>query len=85
VKANRVFHLIVSRGGHEPAFLADRSRLDRIELVSIDDGEVVLYWNLPPKQATRLLKALRTDLVGLEAEAFVARWDGADGTGDWPL
>jgi hypothetical protein len=85
MKANRAFELTVSRGGLEPAFLADRSRLDRIEVVSIDDGEVVLYWDLPPKQATRLLKELRADLVGLEAGAFVARWDGADGTGDWPL
>lgn len=85
MKANRAFHLIVSRGGHEPAFLADRSRLDRIEVVSIDDGEAVLYWNLPAKQATRLLKTLRTDLVGLEAGEFVSRWEGADGTGDWPL
>ena len=33
--------------------MADRRRLDRIEVVSIDDGEVVLYWDLPAKQARR--------------------------------
>ena len=59
MKANRAFELIVSRGGLEPAFLADRDRLDRIEVVSIDDGEVVLYWDLPAKEAAKLLKQLR--------------------------
>jgi hypothetical protein len=85
MKANRAFHLIVSREGHEPAFLADRRRTDRIEVVSIDDGEVVLYWELAAKPATKLLKALREDLVALEAEAFVSRWEGADATADWPF
>lgn len=78
MRANRAFELIVSRGGLEPAFLADHDRLDRIEVVAIDDGEVVLYWDLPAKQATRLLKELRADLVGLDADEFVARWDRAD-------
>jgi hypothetical protein len=78
VKANRAFELIVSRGGLEPAFLADRSRLDRVEVVSIDDGEVVLYWNVPAKHAVRLVRALRADLVSLAADEFIATWDGAD-------
>ena len=85
MRANRAFELIVSREGHEPAFLADRARLDRIEVVSIDDGEVALYWDLPAKQASRLLKELRADLVGLDAEDFIVRWEGADVTADWPL
>ncbi len=85
MRANRAFHLIVSREGHQPAFMADRHRTDRIELVSIDDGEVVLYWELAPKQAAKLAKALREDLVGLEADAFVRRWEGADVTADWPF
>jgi hypothetical protein len=78
MKANRAFELIISRGGIEPAFLANRGRLDRLEVVSIDDGEVVLYWNLPAKQAARLAKQLREHLVGLDAQAFIARWEGAD-------
>ncbi len=85
MKANRVFHLIVSREGHEPSFMAGQRRHDRVEVVSVDDGEVVLYWTLPPKQATRLLKRLRADLVGLDADEFIARWEGADRTADWPL
>jgi hypothetical protein len=78
LKANRAFHLIVNREGLEPAFLADPQRLDRIEVVSIDDGEVVLYWDLPAKDASRLLKTLRTDLAQLDADAFVARWEAAE-------
>lgn len=78
MRANRAYELIVSRGGLEPAFLADAKRLDRIEVVSIDDGEVVLYWALEAKLASRLLKELREDLVGLDAEAFIDKWIGAD-------
>lgn len=85
MKANRVFHLIVSREGREPAFLANRGRLDRIELVSVDEGEVVLYWELPAKPAARLVKSLRADLAGLDADAFIARWQDADVAADWPL
>jgi hypothetical protein len=82
MKANRAFHLIVSREGREPAFMADRRRLDRIEVISIDDGDVLLYWDLPAKQAAKLLKQLRADLAGLEAEEFIALWEGADGSAD---
>ena len=78
MKANRAFELIVSRGGLEPAFLADPERLDRIEIVSIDDGEVVLYWDLPAKDASRLLKALRADLAGMDVDEFIRTWEGAD-------
>jgi hypothetical protein len=83
MKANRAFDLTVSRGGLEPAFLADRHRTDRIEVVSIDDGEVVLFWELPAKQAAKLLKRLRGDLVGLQAEEFVELWQDADATAEW--
>ena len=78
MRANRAYELIVSRGGLEPAFLADRDRLDRIEVVSIDDGEVVLYWERPAKFAARLLKELRADMITLEAEEFFDKWVGAD-------
>lgn len=84
MKANRAFHLIVSRESIEPAFMADRHRLDRIEIVSIEDGEVVLYWDLPAKRASKLLRELRADLVGLDAEAFIRAWEGADVGGPPP-
>ncbi len=78
MKANRAYDLHVYRGGLEPAFLADADRLDRIELVSIDDGEVVLFWDLPAKRASHLIRSLRADLAQLAAEEFIARWEGAD-------
>jgi hypothetical protein len=78
VKANRAYELIVSRGGREPAFLSDPNRLDRIEVVSIDDGEVILYWNVNVKQASKLLKLLRVDLITLDAEEFFDKWLDAD-------
>ena len=78
MKANRAYHLSVSREGIEPAFLATDDRLDRIELVSIDDGEVALYWELPAKLASRLLRELRADLASLQAEEFIDKWTGAD-------
>lgn len=81
MKANRVFHLNVTRGGREPAFLADRDRLDRIEVVSIDDGELLLYFEVSAKQAAKLVRQLREDLVGLEAEEFISLWEGADEPG----
>jgi hypothetical protein len=71
MKANRAYHLIVSRD--HP--LAGSGRHDRIEIVSVDDGEVVLYWDLPAKPAGKLIRALRTDLAGLDADDFIARWD----------
>ena len=87
MKANRAYRLIVTRGGRGPAFLADTpfgapgaSRQDRIEVVSVHDGEPILYWELPARRAARLVKELRSDLVGLQAEEFIALWEGADGS-----
>ena len=78
MRANRAFHLIATRGGREPAFLAGRRRTDRIEIVAIEDGELLLYWELPARDATALLRRLRADLAGLEAEEFLALWQDAD-------
>ncbi|HTX08062.1 MAG TPA: hypothetical protein VME22_05590 [Solirubrobacteraceae bacterium] len=78
MKANRAYELIVSRGGREPAFLSDPKRTDRIEVVAIDDGEVILYWDVNVKQASKLLRLLRTDLAGLDAEEFFDKWLDAD-------
>lgn len=74
MRANRAYHLIVSRGGVSPAFLADHNRVDRIELVSIDDGEVVLFWQLGAKLAARMLREMRADLASLEAREFFEKW-----------
>lgn len=78
MRANRAYHLIASREGIGPAFLAGETRLDRIELVSVDDGEVVLFWELAAREAARLLRELRTDLAGMEAEPFFEKWQMYD-------
>jgi hypothetical protein len=74
MKANRAYRLIVTRAGRAPALLADVERVDHIEIVEIDGGEVVLFWDRPPHAATRLARALREELALLEAEEFIARW-----------
>jgi hypothetical protein len=74
MKANRAYRLIVTRGGRAPALLADAERVDHIEIVELDGGEVVLFWDRPPHAASRLARALREELAQLDAEAFIARW-----------
>jgi hypothetical protein len=74
MKAAHAYRLIVTRSGRAPALLADPTRIDHIEVVEIDSGEVVLFWDRPPHAASQLARALRTDLAQLEAEDFVSRW-----------
>jgi hypothetical protein len=78
MKANREFELLLTRGGSEPAFLADRRRRDRLEVVSIETGEVVFFWELPARTAAKLRRQLQEDLVTLDAEAFLEAWSGLD-------
>jgi hypothetical protein len=72
--AKRSYRLIVTRDGRMPAFLADSGRVDHIEVVEIDSGEVVLFWDCDPGQATRMARALRRDLAQLEDAEFIAQW-----------
>jgi hypothetical protein len=81
MRANRAFELLVSRDGHKPAFLADRRRLDRLEVISIDTGEVIFYWELPAREAARLERRLRADLAALDADGFLAAWSSEDAAG----
>ena len=74
MKANRAFELIVRRGGRGPALLRSAGQVDHIEVVEIDSGEVVLFWDTTPQQTGRLSRALKADLAQLEAEGFLARW-----------
>jgi hypothetical protein len=74
VKANRAYELIVRRGGRGPALLRSSEQFDHLEIVEIDSGEVVLFWDTTPAQTGRLARALRADLAGLDADEFYARW-----------
>jgi hypothetical protein len=74
VKARHAYRLIVTRGGLAPALLADADRIDHVEVVEIDSGEVVLFWDQSPQAASKRARALREDLAQLDAEEFIARW-----------
>jgi hypothetical protein len=74
MKASHAYRLIVTRGGIAPALLADSTRADHIEVVEIDSGEVVLFWDRPPQAASKLARMLREDLARLQAEEFIAHW-----------
>lgn len=78
MKANRAYRLIVTRSGRAPALLADAKRTDHIEVVEVDSGEVVLFWDRPPQAASRMARALREDLAALPAEEFIARWSAVE-------
>ena len=74
MKANRAYELKVGRGGRAPALLASPDRVDSIEVVEIDSGEVVLFWDTAPSQTGKLARALKADLAQLDAAEFLARW-----------
>jgi hypothetical protein len=79
VRARDRYRLIVTKGGRGPAWLAGPDRVDHVEVVGVDDGEVVFFWDLEPKVAVRLVRALREDLGTLDADAFHAAWAQAAG------
>ncbi|MCW2954257.1 MAG: hypothetical protein JWQ48_3427 [Conexibacter sp.] len=74
MKANRAYRLIVTRAGRTPALLAGAERIDHVEVVEVDSGEVVLFWDRPALAASKLARAVRADLAQLEAAEFLARW-----------
>jgi hypothetical protein len=78
MKANRAYRLIVTRAGKAPALLADAERIDHIEVVEIDGGEVVLFWDRPAHAASRMARALREELSQLDADEFIARWSAVE-------
>jgi hypothetical protein len=78
VRAHQAYRLIVSRGSFGPSILAAPDRVDHIEIVEIGSGEVVLYWELLPREASRMARALRADLAQLDADHFIASWSEVD-------
>ncbi|MCU0258999.1 MAG: hypothetical protein MUC84_02680 [Solirubrobacteraceae bacterium] len=73
MRAKAAYRLIVTRTGRVPGILA-ADRVDQIEVQSLDDLEVVLFWDVPARETTRMEAALREDLERLDAEEFLARW-----------
>lgn len=73
MRAKDAYRLIVTRTGRGPAFLA-ADRVDHIELQSVDDLEVALFWDVSARSTSRMEAELRADLERLDASAFLARW-----------
>ena len=49
-------------------------RLEHVEVVEIDTGEVVLFWDTRPRETGKLARALRSDLAQLDSDVFIAKW-----------
>lgn len=78
MRAGSAYEVKHVRGGVAPALLADPGRVDHVEVLELQSGEVVLLWDLAPAQARRVVRALREDLLSLDADEFIARWRAAD-------
>ena len=78
MRARDAYRLLVRRGGALPALLAGPGRVDHLEVVEIESGEVVLFWDLAPADASRLARRVRADLAQLQAQEFISRWSTVD-------
>lgn len=74
MRANRRLRILHGRGSRLPAWLAGPGAVDRIEIVEIETAETILFWDREPRDAARMLRALRADLAQLEVEDFLAKW-----------
>lgn len=74
MRARDAYRLIVRRGGIAPALLADPERVDHVEVVEVQSGEAVLFWDMAPQAASKLARELREDLSRMDGEDFIARW-----------
>jgi hypothetical protein len=82
VRADRVYRVLLTRGGPAPALLAEPDRVDVVEVVELDSGEVVLFWDALPRDATRLAGRIGADLQALEADEFMTRWSALESVED---
>jgi hypothetical protein len=78
VRAGQAYEVKHVRGGVAPPILAGPGRVDHVEIVEIESGEVVLLWDLTPADARRVVRSIREDLANLEADEFIAAWRAAD-------
>lgn len=78
------YHVTVTRTGRSPSFLSAPDRVDHVEIVSLDDNEVVLFWDIPGRATRRIEGMLRADLDTLDAREFLERWAAFDPATDLP-
>ncbi|MBU3674953.1 MAG: hypothetical protein FGM34_07910 [Solirubrobacteraceae bacterium] len=74
MSASRRYEVKVTRTGLAPGRLAAPGRFDLIEVVSLDDMEVVLFWDVAARDTARMEAALREELARMGEEEFLARW-----------
>lgn len=74
MSAARAYEVKVTRTGIAPGRLAAPDRFDLVEVISLDDMEVVLFWDVPARDTARMEAALREELVRMGEEEFLARW-----------
>lgn len=82
MRAKNRYRMIVRREGLAPVALADAHRTDHVEIVDIDAGEVILYWDLLPRDAKTVARMVRSDLDALDAREFLERWASFAGDED---
>jgi hypothetical protein len=82
MRAKSRYRLVVRRGGIGPARLAAPERVDHVEIVDLDQGETVLYWDLLPRDAKRVWTMVRADLDALDEREFFERWASFEGDAD---
>lgn len=82
MRANRAYRLIVTKGSRGLRRFASSDRIDNLEVVEIDGGEVVLFWDCTAQDAARMERALRADLAQMEADEFLDHWTAVDGPAD---
>ncbi|HSD80272.1 MAG TPA: hypothetical protein VLB47_06405 [Solirubrobacteraceae bacterium] len=81
MRARHAYRIVHRRGGLTPAAL-DPDRMEQVEIVSLDDGEVVLFWDLTAAHARRVLRLMRAELVQMDAREFFERWASFEGEAD---
>jgi hypothetical protein len=82
MRAKGRYRLVVRRGGLAPVVLAAPERVDHVEIIDVDEGETVLYWDLLPRDAKRVAMMVRADLATMEAREFFERWASFEGDAD---
>ena len=81
MRARDAYRIVHRRGGIAPARL-DPDRMEQVEIVSVDDGEVALFWDLTAVHARQVLRLMREELAVLDAREFFERWASFEGEED---
>jgi hypothetical protein len=82
MRAKSRYRLVVRREGHAPAVLAAPDRVDHVEIIDVAEGETVLYWDLLPRDAKRVIAMLRSELETMDEREFFERWASFEGDAD---